>query len=186
MIEVGWLLVAIVWLAVILTTIFGGLFLRKITNKESGVTVVAKKTARVFFAWALSAKVFVVIALITLGLAFLMMAPHHEIVMIPAGYAYRLEEHGGFHPVPDIYCHPVTLPSGGTKIECSEATHYVPVYRYSLIGREIYSSVPIYWLDPGFVLIGSGLIIVALILACYWMVKANNDWADRYVWMTKE
>jgi len=186
MIEVGWVLVAIVWLAVALTTIFGGLFLRKITNKESGVTVVAKRTARVFFAWALSAKVFVVIALITLGLAFLMMAPHHEVIMIPAGYAYRLEEHGGFHPVPDLYCYPITLPGGETKFECSEATHYVPVYRYTLIGEEIYSSVPIYWLDPGFVLIGMGFIIVALILACYWMVQANNDWADRYVWMTKE
>ena len=186
MIEVGWILVAVVWLAVILTTVFGGLFLRKITNKESGVTVVAKKTAKVFFAWALSAKIFTVIALITLGLAFLMMAPHHEIVMIPAGYSYTLVEHGGFYPVPDIFCYQVTDASGETSQMCSQATHYVPVYRYELMGRAIYSNVPVYWLDPGMMFAGVGLIILALILASYWMVKANNDWADRYVWMTKE
>lgn len=185
--EIGLFITAFVWILVFLATVFGGLFLRKITGGEVGVKYVAKKTAKTVFAWAFNVKVGVVIALVILGILFLALAPRGMVLMMPTGKAYRLIENVEYQGVPDVRCHVVKNPNTGEiGTECVTDTHYVKVYRYTLIGRTIYSYMPLRWLDPGFVLLGMAFICAALILTAIWMVRANNDWADRYVWGTKE
>lgn len=149
------MLLLAVAIAIVAALVFGGLILRSVSEKQIGVRYCARKMLRIFFAWALSAKVFAVVLLLAIGFALIMMAPRAEVYVVETGKTYALIE----QPIP-------------VWIEGRAAP--IIVYRYNLAGYPIYSTQHLWWLDPGFFVGGLWLIVIGLLLAAFWTVKAVN------------
>ena len=167
-----------IWILILLLWVFGGLFVWKLSGREAKPYTVFTKTWRTFFSWitppwSRAWKVFLVVLFIALGLFLIASAPRTEIVKIETGKWYTLEETGVVKSIPDYYCAPVQTPVG-VSTQCGYVYHEVTVYRYNIHGYPIYSHVPLWWLDPGLLLLGLTFIIIGLIIAAASFVREVN------------
>jgi len=171
--------VLLVLVPLALTWIFGGLFLNKISGKHLGKSYLFKQTWRIFFAWILppwkrALRILLVVAPIVAGLILIGSAPRWWSYEVTTGYSYRLREKVEYQPILDYYCKLVTTPMGADQV-CGYVTRWAKAYKYELVEYPVTHTFQTWYLDMGHVLIGAILIIVGLIVAAYFMVKANNQ-----------
>ena len=175
----GWELVGGTALIIVLIWIFGGWFIDRVSGRYLGKSYLFKATLKGVFAWILppwkrALKVFVVVILIAGGLVMIGLAPRWWTYEVTTGYSYRLEEHVKYQPILDYYCRLVTTPIGQSQV-CGYVTRWVKTYTYELVEEPVTTHFQVWYLEMGHVLVGVALIIAGLIVASYFMVKANNQ-----------
>lgn len=148
-----------------LVAIFGGIFIHFVSGRQARIRDVGKKVLRVFFAWIIppwrtALKIFVVVALITAGLAVMGAAFKVHVYDVQTGERAQLIEDreyrlvvGGRYDWPPLY---------------------YEVYRYNLMRFPIYTTVTDRYLEPGGLMWGLALIIAAMIVVALFLVRANN------------
>jgi len=157
----------------------GGLFLSRVSGRRYGFRALWRSVGSVLGRLR-GARVASVVSLTIAGLVLMASAPRAEYVAVETGYRYHLQEESGYVSIPDVYCVPShAYPTGseGTyRVECAwtETQHPITIYRYRLWEIPVYSSIPLYWLDPGVFFVGFSLVCAALLLTAYWLARANN------------
>ena len=159
------MLVASVYGIVVLLWIFGGLFLRKISDRQLGFSHPFKQTWKIFFSWILppwrrAVKILAVIALITAGIVTIASSLTWEYNEQVTGYRYVLV--GGLNE------RAIVTMDGAL-------TGYVWIPTYGLLEFPVKTGFYTTYINGFNLLTGITLILLGLYLGAYWLVKANNQ-----------
>ncbi|MEM1530980.1 MAG: hypothetical protein QW689_06155 [Nitrososphaerota archaeon] len=163
--NVGLLITIAIYAAMVLTALFGGVFIHLISGRQAKIHEVGKKALRTFFIWALppwgtALKALLVIALLISGMAIMVSGLKFHTYQVETGRNYWLVENSELRSVVG------DVPYRGTL-------HYW-VYRYALESSPIYTTIVEHWIEPGAFIIGLTLFIAAFYAMAIFLVRANN------------
>ena len=172
-----YILLASVYALVLAVMVAGYIFLHRVTDGEFSVF---RKTAKIFFAWAYIPKVAVVTILLAVGVAFLITAQGYHTYTTVTGYQYTLIPTYSTLRYLDMVCHtyisqtdPITAGESCSFIQrftMDKAVTNIDFHEIPVVTRQV-----ITYLKPDNILFGMSFIILGLLLAAVFFVRANNE-----------